>query len=121
MIVRRRHFYDIHTDEINRSEATDNTERLRSREAAANRCTGAGCESRIETVDVKSQIGCTIPHNPFNFGDDRIGAMAVCPSRIQNMNAHKIIIPSANTDLHRVPRINQTVPDSFIKHRAVIQ
>lgn len=62
-----------------------------------------------------------LPDNAFNFCNDCIGAMPLNLSGIQDVDAYEIIVPGANTDLHRALGIDQSVIDRFVEHGAVIQ
>ena len=88
--------------------------------AAANRRTGAGRKAGIQAIDIKGQVDLVIPQQPLGFLGRRLGAVLMDPGRIQNVEAHGVIVGGAQADLHRARRVDDAFPGGMKEHGAMV-
>ena len=67
-IVGRRYFHNIHADQVDPGKATDGLQRLVSRQTPAHRRPGSRCITRVQAVDVESQVDFVVTHDSFHLG-----------------------------------------------------
>src|SRR5687767_7636903 len=101
MIIRRRHLNEVHADEIDAREPAQNGQGLVGREAAWHGRTGAGCEGRVETVDIESEIDGMVAEDARDFRPDLLEAHRMHLIGIENVHAIGALamISGANAEL----------------------
>ena len=80
----------------------------------------AGRVSRVQAVNIESQVYGAVPHDLPHPVGDFCRAQLVHLVGIENIETHGLIIGCAQPDLHGVDVFNEAVLHRMVKHCAVI-
>ena len=126
VVIGRRDFDDVHPAPVDVGERPQRGERLGRTQTAGHRRPGAGCEGRVERVDVEAEIGRPRPDPRLDARGDAARAECEAGIDVEDFDAAIARRHGANADLDRPAGIDEPLGhgarhESAVRHfRAVV-
>ena len=119
-VVSRRDFDDIHSHDVDAIESPQYGQRLVRRQSAADRGSRAGRVAWIQAVDIEGEVNRPVAKGFADHPNDSVDAKLVYARGIDDIEAHRIGILGAQSDLHRRRRIDEAVLYGPVEHRPMV-
>ena len=120
MVVRRCHFHQVRSHDVDTCQAFHNFPRLAGGKSTTDGGTGTRSIGGIQAVDVKSQVGFVVSNDLANLFDCGIRPVTLYPWAIEDIETQGVLVVGPQADLNRCRRIEESLLCRMPEHGAVI-